>query len=119
MTRTVPEWIGKSDDHKAPQSVRARVFERHGGRCHITGARIGAGDRWELDHVLPLIKGGENRESNLAPALYKPHREKAADETRDARKAERIRLKHTGGWPRTKRPLQSRGFDRSRPEFDR
>ncbi|MFN6253750.1 MAG: HNH endonuclease [Acetobacteraceae bacterium] len=112
--RSVPEWIGRSPDAKPPTSVRVRVFERHGGRCHLTGQKIGTGDRWELDHVKPLALGGENREQNLAPALYAPHREKAAAEKTDVSKADRIRLKHTGGWPRSKRPIRSRGFGSTR-----
>ena len=112
--RSNPEWIGRTADSVAPKAVRARVFERHGGRCHLTGQIIRAGDRWELDHIKPLALGGENRETNLAPALYAPHRKKAAGETTAVRKADRIRLKHTGGWPRSKRPLRSRGFSPSR-----
>lgn len=114
--RSNPEWIGRTPDSAAPKAVRARVFERHGGRCHLTGQIIRAGDRWELDHVLPLALGGENREMNLAPALYTPHRKKAASETSAVRKADRIRLKHTGSWPASKRPLRSRGFSPSRPK---
>lgn len=112
--RSRPDWIGRSPDAKPPTSVRVRVFERHGGRCHLTGQKIGPGDRWELDHIRPLALGGENREQNLAPALYAPHREKAAAEKTAVSKADRIRLKSTGGWPKSKRPLRSRGFGASR-----
>jgi 5-methylcytosine-specific restriction protein A len=117
--RSCPEWIGRSPDSKPPTSVRVRVFERHGGRCHLTGQKIGPGDRWELDHVKPLGLGGENRESNLAPALYQPHRAKAAAEKTAISKADRIRLKHTGGWPATKRKLQGLPFPKRQVTNDR
>lgn len=68
MSRELPEWIGKSDDQKVPPHVRARVFDRHHGICHISKRKIMAGEKWELEHVRALILGGSHRESNLAPA---------------------------------------------------
>jgi 5-methylcytosine-specific restriction endonuclease McrA len=79
MTRAVPEWIGKTDDTRAPPRVRARVFMAYDGKCYLTGKRITPADHWELEHVIALINGGKNRESNLAPVLAgKPHKEKTA-----------------------------------------
>lgn len=115
MSRTVPEWIGKSDDAAIPPRVRARVFERHGGRCHLTGRLIRAGDQWDCDHIIALINGGEHRETNLAPALRDAHREKTADDVAVKSKVARMRAKHLGIWPKSKTPLRSRGFAKSRP----
>lgn len=53
MTRSVPEWVGKTDDTKVPPRVRLRCFEREGGICHLSGIKIRAGDSWELDHKIP------------------------------------------------------------------
>ena len=78
MTRSVEEWIGKSDDTPAPPRVRLRVFEAHGGICFLSGVKIRAGMRWELHHKVALIRGGKNCESNLAPVLYKPHKAQTA-----------------------------------------
>uniref|UniRef100_UPI003F71FFF0 HNH endonuclease n=1 Tax=Shinella sp. TaxID=1870904 RepID=UPI003F71FFF0 len=64
MARTVAEWIGKTDDHRAPKKVRDRIIERD-NRCHLCGQPIQTAQRWDLDHVQALINGGENRESNL------------------------------------------------------
>lgn len=90
MSRSVPEWIGKTADAAIPPRVRLRVFEAHGGICHISGRRIQAGEPWDCDHVVALINGGENRESNLAPAIRDKHREKTAQDvaikSRDTRK---------------------------------
>jgi len=116
MTRSVPEWIGKTADTPIPPKVRARVFEAHGGRCHRSGRKIAAGERWECDHVIALINGGENRESNLAPILTQQHRQKTAEDVKLKSKVHRQRLKNIGAWPKSKRPIQSRGFPKSRPE---
>ena len=97
MSRSVPEWIGKTPDTPAPRRVRARIFAAHGGRCHRTGKLIRAGDAWDLDHVIALINGGENRESNMAPILTgKPHKEKTAEDVRIKSKTARMRAKHLG-----------------------
>jgi 5-methylcytosine-specific restriction endonuclease McrA len=65
MSRSVPEWIGASDDAAAPARVRLRVFTRCEGRCHRCNRKIGPADKWTLEHLIALILGGQNRESNL------------------------------------------------------
>lgn len=65
MTRSVPEWCGKTDDTQAPPRVRLRVFTRCEGRCHRCGRKIGPADAWTLEHLTAIILGGQNRESNL------------------------------------------------------
>ena len=75
--RTPDEWIGKTDDAKVPDSVKVRVFERYGGVCYLSGIKIESGMDWELEHILALCNGGEHRESNMAPALVAPHKDKA------------------------------------------
>lgn len=68
MSRTVEEWIGKDDDQTPPPRVRLRVFDTAGGRCHLCGRKIAAGEYWQCDHVTALVNGGDNRERNLRPA---------------------------------------------------
>ncbi len=97
MARSVPEWVGKNDDAKVPDRVRMRIFDREGGICHLTGAKIDpVRDAWDLDHKLALILGGEHRESNLFPALREPHRKKTAAEVAVKSKIARVRKKHLG-----------------------
>lgn len=112
--RSVPEWIGSTPNAEIPKAVRLRVFERYGGVCQLSGRKIQVGDKWQPDHRIPLGLRGEHRESNLWPVLVDPHKEKTADDTRAIRKAQRIALKHIGAWPRSKRLLKSRGFQKSR-----
>lgn len=96
MTRELPEWIGKTDDTPAPPRVRLRVFEKYNGICYLSGIKIMPGDKWELEHVIAIINGGENRESNMAPALVKPHKVKTAQDMKQKSKDYRVRAKHAG-----------------------
>lgn len=94
--RSVAEWIGKTDDAKVPGSVRVRVFEKYEGRCYLSGAVIRAGDAWEIEHIVALCNGGEHRESNFAPALVAPHKDKTRADRRLKAKNDRVRKKHLG-----------------------
>jgi 5-methylcytosine-specific restriction protein A len=116
--RKVEEWIGKDDNAAIPLRVKTRVFLAHDGRCHRSGRKIMPGDPWECDHVIALINGGENRERNLAPILAEKHREKTAEDVKLKSKIARQRAKHIGAWPKSKRPLKSRGFEPSRVAHD-
>lgn len=109
MTRSVPEWIGKTPNAKVPPRVRLRIFEREGGKCHLSARKIRAGDLWDLDHKVALINGGEHRESNLFPALRDKHREKTREDVAEKAASYRKRLKNAGikhkhNWP--KRPMR-------------
>jgi 5-methylcytosine-specific restriction endonuclease McrA len=96
MTREIPEWIGATPDSAIPRRVRLRVFERHGGICYLSNRKIQPGDKWEVDHVIPIVLGGENRENNLAPALTTEHRKKTAADVAQKSKERRVRAKHIG-----------------------
>lgn len=104
MSRELPEWIGATADTPIPPRVKLRVFERHGGVCHLSGRKIRAGEPWDCDHVKALINGGENRESNLAPALRDKHRAKTAEDVAEksavyAKRTAYLGLKPKGrGW---------------------
>ena len=96
MTRAVPEWIGKTDDSAIPPRVRLRVFARYDGVCYLSDRKITASDKWEAEHIIAIINGGQNRESNLAPALVVPHKVKSAADMKQKSKNYRVRAKHTG-----------------------
>lgn len=110
MSREVPEWIGKNDDTAIPPRVRLRVFERHGGICHISGRLIRAGESWQIDHRVPLIAGGEHRESNLVPALTDKHKVKTKLDVAEKSKVYHKRSKHLG-ITRKKRTIPGRRFN--------
>jgi 5-methylcytosine-specific restriction endonuclease McrA len=94
--RKVKEWIGRTPSTPVPPRVKLRVFERHGGVCHISGRKIRAGEPWECDHVVAIINGGLNRESNLAPALKAKHREKTDADVAEKAWVASVRKKHLG-----------------------
>ena len=96
MSRAVPEWIATHDDQAVPPRVRARVFIRDGGVCHLSGRKIRPGEKWELEHIVALCNGGEHRESNLAPALVEPHKIKTRADLRVKAKNDRVRKRHLG-----------------------
>ena len=114
--RSVAEWIGKSPDSKPPPRVLLRIFDRANGCCHISGQKIKPGDKWEAEHVKRLEDGGQNRESNLAPALVEPHKRKSAEERERAAKADKAKKRHLGvqGAPKVK--IQSAGFPKAAKE---
>jgi 5-methylcytosine-specific restriction protein A len=84
------------------------------GVCHLSGRKIKTGEPWDCDHVKALINGGENRESNLAPALRDKHREKTAEDVAEKSHVYRMAAKHNGTWPKSKAKIEGRGFERSR-----
>lgn len=104
--RSVPEWIGKTDDEEVPQRVRTRIFDRYGGRCYLTGVKLGPKD-WDLDHIIALINGGKHRESNLAPAYKPAHRAKTKNDLKLKSKLASLHAKHVGA-ARPKRKMKSR-----------
>lgn len=102
--RSVDEWIGKTDDAKVPPRVKLRIFESYGGHCYLSGRKIGPADKWEIEHIVALCNGGENRESNLAPALKDKHKEKTANDVAEKSRVSRKRSKHLGA-KRKSRPM--------------
>lgn len=99
--RSTDEWIGKDADTPPPPRVRVRVFERYGGKCYLSGRKIMAGDKWEIEHIVALINGGQNREKNLAPALADKHKEKTREDMALKSKIARVQKKHLGLKPKT------------------
>lgn len=114
--RTVPEWIGANPDSRIPPRVRLRVFYRDSGICQCGCTRlIHAGEKWQTDHKVALINGGEHRESNLQLLLTKHHGVKTKEDVAEKARNYRKRAKHLGvNAPRKK--IQSRGFAKSAPQ---
>jgi 5-methylcytosine-specific restriction endonuclease McrA len=95
--RELPEWIGATPDSKVPPRVRLRVFYRDDGTCQCgCGRLIHAGEKWQTDHTIALINGGENRERNLRTLLVKHHAAKTKEDVAQKSKDYRVRAKHNG-----------------------
>jgi 5-methylcytosine-specific restriction enzyme A len=110
MPRNVKEWVGKTPDSKIPPRVRLRIFEAHGGVCHLSGRKIAAGELWDCDHIIAIINGGLHCESNLAPALRDKHKAKTADDVAEKAKVARKAKANLGLKPAPTKPIQSAGF---------
>ena len=48
------------------KAARERVKAKYGGRCAYCG--IVLGDRWQVDHIYPVYRGGKDAENNYNPA---------------------------------------------------
>ena len=94
MSRSVAEWVGKTDDTAAPPRVRLRVFEACKGRCGICDRVIRAGEAWTLEHVIALCNGGENREANLDITCCNCVKGKNATDAAEKSKVADTRKKH-------------------------
>lgn len=114
MARELPLWVGKTHNAQVPPRVRLRIFLREDGKCWITGRKIRPGEKWELDHRIALINGGEHSEANLFPALADAHRAKTTEDVGLKAKIARVAAKHNGTWPKSKNPIRSRGFEKAR-----
>lgn len=94
MARSTDEWIGKDDDAVPPPRVRIRVFDTANGRCHVCGRKITATEYWQADHIKALCNGGENRESNIAPACRNCCYRKTAEDVAEKAEVYAVRRKH-------------------------
>ena len=93
MARTVEEWIGETDDQRAPKRVRDRLLDKH-PTCYLCKRDFRDGKKIAFDHVTALINGGENRESNLRPVHVACHADKTAADVAEKAKIAAKRRKH-------------------------
>lgn len=97
MSRAVPEWIGATPDSPVPARVRLRVFERDDGKCQCgCGRWITAADKWETDHIVAIVNGGENRERNLQTLLKADHDAKTGGDVAEKSHVYERKLRHRG-----------------------
>ncbi|MBS0219176.1 MAG: HNH endonuclease [Proteobacteria bacterium] len=75
---------------------RLKVFEAAGGVCHLCGQRIQAGQKWDVEHRIPLALGGPDDEANMSPSHKACHVLKSVDDFARISKAKRQKIKHFG-----------------------
>jgi 5-methylcytosine-specific restriction protein A len=116
MSRELPEWIGKTDDTPIPARVRVRIFKK--GRCNNCGLLIHGSLLPAYDHIISLINGGENRESNLQLLCVPCHKAKTNLDVKEKSIVYRKKAKHLGISLRKSRPIPGsrasglkKGFD--------
>ena len=80
--RAVPEWRGKRPESMPGQLVLLRLYAKQNGLCACGCGRVMSFERdvIDCDHIVPLIDGGENVESNLQLLLQEHHRTKTRSE---------------------------------------
>lgn len=94
--------------------TKLAAWDRCKGMCECCHARILG--RAEYDHILPDWLGGEPVLENLQVMCSKCHRVKTSSEdVPRIAETKRIKRKSIGAWPKSKRPLRSRGFPKPQP----
>lgn len=96
MSRTLPEWIGATDDTMPPPRVRLRIAERQGDQCALCTRAFSPKLPIQIDHKVPLILGGLNRESNLQAVCPYCHKAKSASEMKVKSKIAKARQDRLG-----------------------
>lgn len=94
------------------RTERVRLFDLHGGRCHICSGKVQVGEAWDLEHIVPWELTRDDSDENVKPAHKHCHKAKTADDVAAIRKADRVRAKFIGAWPKSRTPLKSRGFQK-------
>lgn len=89
--------VGTTRRKRLTPRTRLAVWERHGGRCCLCNELIdGTRERWIVEHVRALELGGEDAESNMAPAHESCAIEKTRGDHHRAAKAKRVKARHIG-----------------------
>jgi HNH endonuclease/DNA methylase len=68
-----PAWEDRLANRRVPDSMRAAVLVRDGGRCRKCRRSINL----EMDHIIPVSKGGRTEEVNLQTLCRRCNRAKA------------------------------------------
>jgi 5-methylcytosine-specific restriction protein A len=100
--RSIPEWIGRTNDTPVPPKVSLRVLLRQKRICAKSKRLIRPADKTQTDHIIALKAGGQNRESNLQVILTEEHIEKTVEENKVNAKIERLQRAHYGLKPKSK-----------------
>jgi 5-methylcytosine-specific restriction enzyme A len=91
---------------------RGRVFALRGGICSICNGAIQAGEKWEIEHRIPLEISRDDSDDNLDLAHSKCHKAKTKNDVKDIAKAKR-RNERQKGIRRPKGQLKSAGFPKA------
>lgn len=106
MSRSTDEWIGRTDDRAIPPRVKERIARSAGDKCVKCDRKVGIKLRPEFDHALPLILGGQNRESNIQLLCHECHGAKTKLDLKLKAKVARVRTKLALGIaPKKGRPM--------------
>jgi HNH endonuclease len=72
-TVETPTWQDRVANRRVPDGMRATVLVRDGGRCRKCRRAINL----EMDHIVPVSKGGKTEEANLQTLCRRCNRAKS------------------------------------------
>lgn len=115
-TANLKTWVGKTPEAMPGQTVLLRLYAKQNGLCACGCTRVMNlnRDQVDCDHIVPLIDGGMNVESNLQLLLREHHKAKTSAEA-TARSEER-RHKSKAFAPLRKSKLRGIGFRTAVPQ---
>lgn len=118
MARSVPEWIGKTDDSMPTQKVFLRLYSDQAGICACGCKKVMNLNRDQIvrDHRIPLKDGGANRESNLQLMFAECHRPKTSEENSARAVGDRWKAKAFTELRQRRSNFQSQGFRKAAPQ---
>jgi 5-methylcytosine-specific restriction protein A len=108
VPRSVKEWFPHkpdgtpNDDAQIPPRVKLRVKARSNDCCEACGVRVRYGG--QVDHILALINGGENRETNLRFLCRTCHAGKTRSDVSEKAKTARTQAS-LAGFKNTRKPF--------------
>ena len=83
---------------------RLNLFLERNSTCQACQSKIHPGQKWEIDHIIPLAIGGDNSPQNLQVLCKICHRFKTNTQDLSAiAKIKRIKIKHLGAKSHFKR----------------
>lgn len=96
---------------------RARIWMRDDGLCYLCGLKIGLGEAYDIEHVIPWALSFDDSDENLKLAHKEGcHKDKSRKDVKAIAKAKRMAGEHGQQARRKKenyRPMPSRGFDKT------
>ncbi|MFZ2252666.1 MAG: HNH endonuclease signature motif containing protein [Minisyncoccia bacterium] len=91
---------------------RLRIYLACNGRC-VCGVKVPMPGT-VIDHRIPLAQGGPDTDDNCRYLCADCDGVKTPLDNSATARAKRRKAKHEGTWRETKRPIVSRGFDKTR-----
>lgn len=96
---------------------RAKIWMRDDGLCYLCGLKIGLGEAYDIEHVIPWALSFDDSDENLKLAHKGTcHSLKTKTDVKSIAKAKRMAGEHGQQARRKKenyRPMPSRGFDKT------
>lgn len=96
MPRAVDEWIGRTDNTPIPARVKERIARKAEDTCQQCKRIVGPHLAARFDHIIPLILGGQNRETNIQLLCDPCHVAKTGLDVKLKAKVARVRKRHIG-----------------------